>query len=658
MNFNSISSYRILKHATAVLFLVGILGFGWFGLASGEDTVTVRIEGEGQTYFDGEVQLSGCEITDEAGGVHEYEAVAACAVQAAAENAGVDLGWQDFGFGLLLAQIGDERNADDWSKTWGFWVNYDPASVGLSDYSVTAGEKILVAYTGWPGVPLMMTGPENVQEGDEAELIVEQRSGEYDDSFNWIGSWEAAADLVVQVGDEELTTDAEGKVVVAGVTEDLTAQVEGAGNMIRSRQWLVAMVASPTPTASPTPVPTVNPTPSPTPLVGINRVSDEEMRAAARRALSYLRSEQESDGGIDGGMVSGWAAMAFGSDNVRASEVVTGNNSLADYLATVNLEKLTDKERQILALRAAGINPRDWQGRDLVGEVRQEISGKIGADEFINDEVFGLLALLAGEISVSDSVVQDLVSHIVDKQESSGNWETVDMTAATVQALQAYRARGGSVDSGVLSKARVYLKEKQEADGGWGGNSATTAWVMMAIRALGEDQNNWVSSGGKTPATALLEYQAGNGGFGWQSSAGESPFMTAYAVPALLGKTWPIISLSVETDDFYVEPVVRTTLTPHPSPLPSRGRGDTPVVAGVSSGAYDQKEVTSQVLVSDEEQEQATEDIQEQVEQVENVTSDPVVPVNKTDRGFLWALFGLANAGLGGTVTRLFMKIV
>lgn len=621
------------------LLVVCVMGIAWGALtlrAAEETAVDLRVEGSQDTVFAGSVTVSDCVVAGVGGIEHEMSGVAACALAKAAGQAGFEVDFKDFGFGLFLDRIGGDSTPDDFSKSWSFWVNDSPASVGVDAYQLVAGDELLLAFSGWPAVPLRVTVSGPAVEGETITLLVEKRVGEYDDNFVWQGEWEVAEGATLQVGDVTYPVPADGRVEV-GLDEpgELIVQAQGEGT-VRSRQQVVAVVevvakaASPSvsPTWLPSPSPSLSPSPSPSPSVV--PVSVGMRQSSAERALGYLRGQQNSDGTVGGSMTSAWSAMAFGADYQRARNIMRGGASLLDGIGQAVLSSATDGERQIMAVRAAGVNPRLFDGRDLVAELKSYYrQGQLGEPTLINDDVFGILALLAVEEPVRAPEISGAIAVVLAAQETDGSWGDVDMTAAAVQALRAYVDQGGSVATGgAIDRARGYLRGQQDKYGGWGENSATTAWTIQAIVALGEDPDDWENSDGLTPWQALLRYQNSNGGFGWKSESDVSSFMTAYAVPALLGVPWPITLLEFEltvtpspavAGVIYPELVERVILpTPVASPIP---------VAWSRPAA-------SPTTVTD---------------------ADNFIPPKAVDRNFAVAVFGLANLGIGVAVARMIL---
>lgn len=624
--------------------------------AEAATVVNLRIEGAEATLFAGSVTVEDCVVTDTGGGQHILSGVAACALVKAAGESGFDMDFEDFGFGLFLQRIGGDDTPADFSQSWSFWVNDSPASVGVDAYGVAAGDEILLAFTSWPGIPLRVTGPEEVVGGETASWLVEKRVGEYDNNFAWQGRWEPAEGAVLRVGEASYPVPVGGvvEVALAGPGE-LVVQAQGEG-LVRSARYVVevrdlaaspspSLMFSPSPVASPSPV--LSPSPSPVPSLNLSggAASVGTRQSSAERALDWLRGQQSSDGNIGGDMTSAWSAMAFGADYQWASDVVRGGDSLLAALGRASLNRATDIERQILAIRAAGADPGSFNGRDLVSDLKGDFKqGQFGEEALINDDIFGILALLAAAEEASTTEIVQAVAGVLKAQESDGSWGSVDMTAAAVQALQAYAREGGSVVvSEAVDRARGYLRDNQDQYGGWGENSATTAWAIQAIVALGESPGDWQTGSGQTPWQALLRYRNSNGGFGWKSDNDVSSFMTAYAVPALLGVPWPITLLDIKTMTVETSEPLAGELVVVSSPAVS------PAVAGATIEqlpAY-ASDVTGA--------EQAL-GVQPDGTGAEGaVTPTGFISPGAGDRVFVVALFSLANLGIGVVLARLML---
>lgn len=625
--------------------------------------VHLRIEGSTATHFDSQVAVADCTVTDTNNISHAYTERAICALTAAADTIGLSYVFEDFGFGLFLKALGSDTTPADFSTGWNFFVGYDPATTGVDGHRVTDKESLLLAYSAWPGILLRVTSSTtSAAAGETVDFTVEKRVGEYDNAYVWHGRWEAADGASLTISDTIYTVPADGKVTITTGAKTLHAQASGLG-LIRSAPVTVTVTEptpapTPTPTLTPTPTPTLTPiptpTPTPTPIPSptVAGVTDEVKRLRAEQALSYLRSRQDAQGSIEGTVTSAWSAIAFGAWEQRPEAIKQAGRSLLDGLAQAILTSATDLERHILALRAGGVNPRSWQSSDLVARLTTYFrEGQIGEPALLNDDIFGVLAFLAAGEPADSSAVRSAVTFIIGHQHADGYWDNLDVTAAAIQALRAYQQAGGSLGVGeAVSRAREYLKRQQDEFGGWGKNSASTAWGIQAIHALGENPADWRLASGATPLTALLRYQNTNGGFGWQSAHDVSGFMTAYAAAALRGVPLPIIILATETVAASLIPTpalapavlgVRSiSAAPSPPPAPALSA---PKLAA-AQGTSEAKTTASPTAIPSSAVALA-------------VPSGPPVPLQPHDWRFIVASFGLANAGIGVATARLVSKL-
>ncbi|HHF58912.1 MAG TPA: hypothetical protein ENL44_01780, partial [Thermoplasmatales archaeon] len=267
------------------------------------------------------------------------------------------------------------------------------------------------------------------------------------------------------------------------------------------------------------------------------------------RALNFLRSKQSEDGKIGDPATTTWAAMAI----CAANENIESWNNLVDYLEEcincLDHEKATDWERHALAIVACNENPRNFGGVDFVEKIETFYDGEqIGDRNLLNDDFWGIIALISCGVDRENSLIQNVKRYIIEHQNEDGGWgvsregtSDVDSTSAAIMALIAC---GENKSSDVVQKGLDFLRSKQSSEGGftsWGiTNSASTSWAMMAICAAGENPNNWIKNG-RSPVDYLLNLQNDDGSFRWNESIDmNAEWMTSYAIPALLGKYYPV----------------------------------------------------------------------------------------------------------------------
>ena len=261
-------------------------------------------------------------------------------------------------------------------------------------------------------------------------------------------------------------------------------------------------------------------------------------RGDVQEAITYLEGKQQNS----------WITMALAA---------SGKNPSVEYLKTANTESALSLEAPILALVAAGKDPRTFPNTDFVAALKGFVAGgQIGDVGLVNDDIFGVLALIAGGDPETSAEVQASLAFLLANQNTDGGWSygvggssDTNTTAAGIMAL---RAAGKAISDANIQKAIAYLKAAQNSDAGFPYNpkspygtssdASSGAWVVSAIYALGESPNSW-SKGGATPLSHLASLQKSGGFFINQEGAGETSFTpteTAYALIALLGKWYPI----------------------------------------------------------------------------------------------------------------------
>jgi len=254
---------------------------------------------------------------------------------------------------------------------------------------------------------------------------------------------------------------------------------------------------------------------------------------------------------------------------VTMSLAATGSTRIpSDYLKSVSGSSAIEYEAPILAITALGEDPRNFGGADLVGKLKSYFSdGQLGDPGTLNDDIFGVLALIASGELPTDNVVTASKNFIATHQNQDGGWgysitgpSDVGTTAAAILALL---SSGTLSSSNQIKIAQDYIKSAQNDDGGFGyspgsaSDTSSTAWVIWSLNALGISQASWTRSG-HAPTDYLVSNQAAEGYFKYQNDSSEdsfSPITTAYAAIALSGKTLPlnIIAPEAKTYAFRIE---------------------------------------------------------------------------------------------------------
>lgn len=320
-------------------------------------------------------------------------------------------------------------------------------------------------------------------------------------------------------------------------------------------------------------------------------------QTAIDNAVNYLRSQQKTDGQIDGfSGVSDWASMAFSALDIDISTISTASGQTLDFYLRNNPpatnNSSTDWSRRILAVTADNKNPYDYSGINLVDELKTYYkNNQIGNEIAINDDIFGLLALVASRESTSSAIITDTTSFIISHQHTDGSFSyssdpaiggDIDDTASSIISLMAAKTQGVDVANlqTAIDNAKNYLLSHQNSDGGFAydpdpitswdttSNVSTTSWVVMALAALGMSSDvSFISA-----QNYLLSTQQSDGSFPYQPiyPPGDT-FDTSYVITALKGVFWPIKIFSGDI------PTVIPTITSTPTPTPTSTPTPTPI---------------------------------------------------------------------------------
>lgn len=267
------------------------------------------------------------------------------------------------------------------------------------------------------------------------------------------------------------------------------------------------------------------------------------------QAISYLKNQQSADGSIGGLTISSWVSMAFASVNDTTPSFDRLNQYLLQSIDSLNeSKKATDWQRHILGITARNNSLNQKQKSFFTEKVwsyyTDQQFGEIGN---IYDDCFGLFALLSiTNNSLNQTIKKNLRKTILEKQQNNGGWNEVDTTAIAIMAL---RITGLSAESNELKKAYSFLLNHFHESGGfssWGSvNTASTAWAISALTTLNTTANQFIwNAKPSSPLQYLIEMQQPDGRFNYSTSSNLNPkWMTAYAIIALRGKSFPITVL-------------------------------------------------------------------------------------------------------------------
>lgn len=257
------------------------------------------------------------------------------------------------------------------------------------------------------------------------------------------------------------------------------------------------------------------------------------------RALDYIFISQGEDGGwgnVGQTLDVIITTRAAGWDPVTIAQ---HGKSPIDYLVqnlNAYLENGPDAiGKTILALVASGHDPSDFYGINLIETLLETYipeNNAFGTPENTWHQALGILGLTAANSEVPEGVIQTLL----DLQGVDNGWEYAAGFGSwpdnTALALQALLAAGLAVNE---QKGLAYIQSQQLESGGWG-DSSTSAYVIMALNALGIEPDEWQTESGKTPIQDLLSYQNISGAFKFSEDYPEDNLMaTITAVLAVVG---------------------------------------------------------------------------------------------------------------------------
>ncbi len=291
-------------------------------------------------------------------------------------------------------------------------------------------------------------------------------------------------------------------------------------------------------------------------------------RADIERALSYLASAQDADGGFGAAagqpsseLYSGWAAVGIAAAGRAPLSLRRDGHSVLDALRVeaATLEGAGDLERTILALYACGVSVRDLPGGDPVSRLLRERRGDGSFEELVDHTAFAVLALRAAGYAPSAEPVRAAAAWLERQQETDGGFgfarrssgggsnSDVDDSGSVLEALAAAGIRHGQV----VARAVAFVRSAQNPDGGLpqqpGGpsNAQSTAWAIQGLDAVGADVARVSRDGSRSPLAYLESLIAANGSVRYSRTGAQTPvWVTAEALPALAGMPFPVAPVS------------------------------------------------------------------------------------------------------------------
>ena len=199
--------------------------------------------------------------------------------------------------------------------------------------------------------------------------------------------------------------------------------------------------------------------------------------------------------------------------------------------------RITDMERHALGILAAGGNPTNINGYNLIQSIYTGEVNKQG----LNGVAYALIVLNSGDFTVPDSTQWNkdkLLNALLSAQNNDGGWmwdgsktSDVDTTAMVLAALAPYQDQPST--KAKIESAVTYLASQYTA--GKINNSSSAAQAIIALSALGIDANGpRFTKGEGSLFKLLLSYQNTDGGFDWQGGDVSDAFSTSQPFEALV----------------------------------------------------------------------------------------------------------------------------
>jgi hypothetical protein len=467
---------------------------------------------------------SGCTITDNSGTDHTLDgAVALCALNAAAQSAGLTLDVSDSSYGLFLNGIGDTISDSHNAWYWTYYVNGDFALQGIADTDMTSGDNLTFAYGYWTstGAPLTVELSDTQVVTDKIVTATVMK--------NEGAGYVPAEDATVYVNDWEYTTDARGEVefgVPRKSVKTVFAELEGFTRTTDDTLRVYTRHAKK------------------------KKLKPKKRVNMARRGLSSLQKKATARTVSASPSLRDWALMAFAADGQADDELAADARS---YNAR-STGYSTEVARNVLALSSAGKMKKARAKSKQLVRLQDPCS-----DAFVNDEIYTVLALRSSSTKKRRTAVKRNARCAMNAQKrrggvplSTSGAADIDTTAAFVQMLSSIEKpksvglKKGRVNR-VRKKSLKYLRRHQNPDGGWGytpgatSNSSSTAYALMAFQSADKKAAR-VRTNKRNGFNYLKRTQRASGAFKYDTNGSSSveELNTTSASMSLLGKWLPV----------------------------------------------------------------------------------------------------------------------
>ncbi|TMK59114.1 MAG: hypothetical protein E6G51_00205 [Actinobacteria bacterium] len=272
--------------------------------------------------------------------------------------------------------------------------------------------------------------------------------------------------------------------------------------------------------------------------------------SSVTRAANWLVAQQRSSGGFGpsaerdaGAEMTSWVMLALAASGRNPLDVTSGGKSPVDFLRNHRdeVKDAGDVARTILALAAAGVDPRSFGGEDLVDRLVAQRRSNGSYQGWPGTSAYAVLALRAAGANDAATPTVEWLRKVQGREGGWGNEpdseSTPEITGAVLQVL--------TPGSKAADDALAYLRKSKRPNGGFApgnnlsANAQATAWASEGLLATGKDPAGFGS--GKSSFTYLRNLQTDEGYFLQSPNLESSPvWVTSDALVALSGNHLPI----------------------------------------------------------------------------------------------------------------------
>jgi prenyltransferase/squalene oxidase-like repeat protein len=288
------------------------------------------------------------------------------------------------------------------------------------------------------------------------------------------------------------------------------------------------------------------------------------------RAVSWLEAQQNADGGFgaspgdpSSAAITGWAMLGFEAGDRHPLDVTRRGRSPVDFLRA-NIDEVSspgDLARTIVALEGAGVNPRSFGGRNLVGELLDRRAANGSYVGWPGTTSFSAVALRTA--GASGAGLEGTLSWLAKVQNPDGGWGDVpdqpsnaDVTGSVMQAMP---------NTDAARQGLGYLRRHQRSGGGFAlgtsgaVNTQSTAWAVQGMIAIGADPAR-IEAGGRSALGYIASLQAENGHYRYSASSDQTPvWVTGQVLVAAAHASLPIAPPAREKETTAVSPPAEVT---------------------------------------------------------------------------------------------------